>query len=283
MKRIKIREIHEKSWCPELFRDSLTEFLSVIWTLGVYTQAMERIKLLLKGFKSRYIVDLCSGAGDYMMTLLQTVKEGGENGDIILYKTDLYPNKKFFVSEDEQIRYWQESLAADRAFSKFDDALFTMFSALHHFDEPEILKIFSHAARNNKCFSFFDVSQRRFFTDIFPNVFLTGMLWCAAPFFKRFTWKHFVFIYLLPIIPLIVFVDGTLSRMRAYKQNELQLLAARVQKRYPAYSIVVSEMSLMGGMQKITEVTGCPRSSMEKIKQLEEESPAETSAGEMKK
>ena len=71
--------------------------------------------------------------------------------------------------------------------------------------------------------------------------------------------------------------------MRAYKQNELQLLAARVQKRYPAYSIVVSEMSLMGGMQKITEVTGCPRSSMEKIKQLEEESPAETSAGEMKK
>ena len=271
MKRIKIREIHEKSWCPELFRDSLTEFLSVIWTLGVYGQAMERIKVLLKGFKSRYIVDLCSGAGDYMVTLLKTVKSDKENSNIILYKTDLYPNKKFFVSAEAQIRYWQEPLAADRAFSQFDDALFTMFSALHHFDEPELLKIFSHAARNNKSFSFFDVSQRRFFTDIFPNVFLPGMLWCAAPFFKRFTWKHFVFIYLFPIIPLIVFIDGTLSRMRAYTQRELQLLADRVQKHYPDYRVEVREMSLMGGMQKITEVTGCPRSSWEKVKQFEKE------------
>lgn len=264
MKRIRTKEIHEKKWCPELFRDSLTEFLSIIWTIGVYKQAMEKMSLIIRALNIKCIVDLCSGAGDYLPALLNKIKSSGGNDDIIIYKTDLYPNKKFFTTGSDQIRYWKKSLAADQAFAEFD-ALFCMFSALHHFDEHELLKIFSHAARNNKHFSFFDVSQRRFFTDILPNIFLPGMLWCTAPFFKKFTWKHFIFIYLIPIIPIIVGIDGTLSRMRAYNQKELQSLIDRVEKRYPDFCIKIREHKLMGGMQKVTEIVGCPRTSAEKI------------------
>lgn len=264
MRRIRTKEIHEKSWCPELFRDSLTEFLSIIWTIGVYKQAAERMKLFIEALQIKTVIDLCSGAGDYIPGLLKVIREGGKNGDLLFYKTDLFPNKKFFRTEDEMIRYWQEPLAADQAFGRFD-GLFCMFSALHHFDEPELLKMFCRAASNNKKFSFFDISQRRFFTDILPNIFLPGMLWCTAPFFKRFTWKHFVFIYLIPVIPLIVFIDGTLSRMRAYNQQELQNLADRVEKRYPMYRIKIRQHILMGGLQKVTEIAGAPAESFEEI------------------
>lgn len=270
MKRIKTKEIHEKSWCPELFRDSLTEFLSIVWTIGVYKQAMEKMKDLVCSWKVGTIVDLCSGAGDYIPEVLKTIKSADGNSKIMIYKTDLYPNKRFFDTNDKQIKYWQESLPADKAFECFD-ALFCMFSALHHFDEEELLKIFSHAAENGKGFAFFDVSQRRWLTDIIPNIFLPGMLWCTAPFFKRFSWKHFVFIYLLPVIPLIVFIDGTISRMRAYKREELQYLADQLAKRYPHYRIKINEHKLLGGMQKITEVIGAPDSLWEKIAETDKE------------
>lgn len=264
MKRIRIKEIHEMSWCPELFRDSLTEFLSIIWAIGVYKQAMIKMSQVIKVLKFTQIVDLCSGAGDYIPGLLKNIRSECPDSQIVIWKTDLYPNKKFFNSGDPQIKYWQEPLPADRAFSRFD-ALFSMFSALHHFDEDELLTIFSHAARNKKCFTFFDISQRRFLTDISPNIFLPVTVWFAAPFFKRLTWKHIVFIYLIPIIPLMIGIDGTISRMRAYKQSELQILADEVQKKYPDFAFRITEHKLMGGLQKVTEIFGCPAESLKRF------------------
>lgn len=269
MKRIKTKEIHERSWCPELFRDSLTEFLSIVWTMGVYKQAIDKINRLVCAWKIKTIVDLCSGAGDYIPEVLKKIKSADENSEVVIYKTDLYPNKRFFNTEDKQIKYWQKSLPADKAFDQFD-ALFCMFSALHHFDENELLKIFSHAAKNSKGFAFFDVSQRRWWTDIIPNIFLPGMLWCVAPFLKHFSWKHFIFIYLIPIIPVIVFIDGILSRMRAYKKEELQCLADRVTRNYPDFHINITEHKLMGGMQKVTEIVGCPCKLWFQINQSDE-------------
>ncbi|MBO4303216.1 MAG: class I SAM-dependent methyltransferase [Lentisphaeria bacterium] len=274
MKRIRTKEIHEKKWCPDLFRDILTEFLSIIWAVGVYKQAIDEINLLIHVLPVKKIVDLCSGAGDYLPELLKEIQSEEKDSPVIIYKTDLFPNKRFFDTGNSHIRYFEEPLPADRAFSRFD-ALFCMFSALHHFDEPDLLKIFSRAARNGKSFAFFDVSQRRFFTDILPNIFLPPTLLCSAPFFKDFSWKHFLFIYVLPILPLIIFIDGTISRMRAYKHNELEALLVRVRKRYPDYHVMVTEYNLMGGLQKITAVLGYPREYRERISLLEEKKKEE--------
>lgn len=105
MKRIKTKEIHERSWCPELFRDSLTEFLSIVWTIGVYKQAIDKINRLVCAWKIKTIVDLCSGAGDYIPEVLKKIKSADENSEVVIYKTDLYPNKRFFNTEDKQIEY----------------------------------------------------------------------------------------------------------------------------------------------------------------------------------
>ena len=264
MMRIRTKEIHERSWCPELFRDSLTEFLSIVWTVGVYKQAISEINQLVRGASKNTVVDLCSGAGDYIPALLKEINSGEEKFSVVIYKTDLYPNKRFFETGDDKIKYYPHPLAAENAFGRFD-ALFCMFSALHHFDEPEVLKILYRAAKNKRCIAFFDVSQRRFLTDILANIFLPGMVWAVAPCFKRFSWLHLVFIYLIPVIPLVVFIDGTLSRMRAYKIRELEVLAARVRKRYPDFYIRISEYELLGGMQKVTKITGYPESEKRKI------------------
>ena len=270
MKRIRLKEIHETAWCPEFFRDSLTEFLSIVWTMNVYQKAFEKINILNQIFKADKIVDLCSGAGNYMSTLLKTIKNDRPASGITLYKTDLYPHKKFFETGEAQIKYWQEPLSAKDGFSRLD-GFFCMFSALHHFDEKELLRIFFHAARSGKPFAFFDIAQRRLVRDILPNIFLPGIVWIAAPFFSKFTWKHFCFIYLIPVIPVIVSIDGTLSRMRAYRQKELIALAERVTRRYPEYCIKTGEYSLLGNMQTVTEVIGCSRVYAEKAEAAEAE------------
>lgn len=257
MKRIRVKEIHETTWCPEFFRDCLTEFLIVLWAMGFYDKAIEKVCKRVRYLKSEKLIDLCSGAGDYVPRMLKVIRSKDPQSRITVYKTDLYPNKSFFETEDEQVKYWQQPLDAAWAFVCFD-GFFCMFSALHHFDEKELLRIFFNAARNGKSFAFYDISQRRLLTDILPNIFLPGIVWITIPFLKKFTWKHLCFVYLLPIVPVIVCIDGFLSRMRAYELDELQALADRVNKRYPEYCIRVSGYRLMGGVQKVTEVTGFP-------------------------
>ncbi|MBO7147011.1 MAG: hypothetical protein J6W81_04615 [Lentisphaeria bacterium] len=255
MKRLKWKEIHEMSWCPEFFRDCLTEFLSIIWKMGVYEQAQDKMGAVIQKTGVRLIVDLCSGAGEYIPLFMKKLTQ--QFPDLKAYKTDLYPNKIYFESDHPAVSYWQEPLAANDAITRFD-ALFTMFSALHHFDEEELAEIFETAASHRKVISFFDVSQRRWFRDILPNIFLPPMMWIATLFSKSFSWKHLLFIYLLPIAPLIVFIDGTISRMRAYKISEIETILAPLREKYPDYYFETGAYTLLHGMQKITFILGYP-------------------------
>lgn len=258
MNRLKCREIHEKTWCPEFFRDAVTEFLSTMWKLGVYRQAMDKMVAVIRATHKKLVVDLCSGAGDYIPILRKQLAEELPDLPLKIYKTDLYPNKKFFDTGDEAVEYWQEPLAADEAFEKFD-AVYCMFSALHHFDEADLEKMFRKAAQEKKIFMFFDISQRRWLTDIIPNIFLPGVMWIATLFVRKFTWKHLLFIYLLPIVPLITMIDGTISRMKAYKLDELKNILSKLCREFPDYRFELCHQCLMGGLQKVTCVAGgCP-------------------------
>lgn len=258
MKRLHLEEIHEQDWCPQLFRDSLTDFLSVIWKTGVYTRAADRMAEMLQRTDRKLVVDLCSGAGGYLPGILKRVREKLPGRPLHAYKTDLYPHRRYFAADSEDVTYWTEPLSAEQAMEKFD-ALFSMFSALHHFDEPQLARFFETAAKEKRAIAFFDVSQRRWLTDILPNLFLPGLFLAAAPFLRPFLWKRLLFTYLIPAIPLMVMADGFISRMRAYTVPELEALAAPVQERHPDYVFEISRYPLLGGLQKITCVLGRPK------------------------
>ena len=250
-------------WCPEPVRNSLTEFLSCIWKSGCYAMAEDKMTEILQKCNKDLVVDLCSGCGTYMEGFIKNINEKMPGKTIRAYKTDLYPDSNQIGRDTPFVSYWPESVSMQSAFSRFD-ALFTMFSALHHFDEDELEEIFESAASKKVVFSFFDISQRRWLTDILPNIFLPFVMWCVSIFIKPFSWKRLFWVYIIPIAPVVVLIDGTISRMRAYKLEEVKNIYKKVEDKFPDYCFEAEYFSILGGLQKITWIVGMPRKTKEK-------------------
>lgn len=255
MKRIRCKELHERAWCPSIFRDYLTDFLSCIWKSGVYTNALDMIAGLMKKNGKKQLVDLCSGRGEYIPVFLKKIQKKNECDDLRAIQTDLYPHQIAFEDSCDGVEYCRESLRAEDAIVKFD-GVSVMFSALHHFDEEDLDNIFRVAAGNKRPIAFFDVSQRRFFLDVLPNLFLPVLILFFTPFIRPWRFKRFLYTYLIPVMPLLIVADGTLSRLKAYKQAELKKITQEVEKAYPSYRFEVGKYPLLFHLQEVTYVIG---------------------------
>ncbi|OQA85806.1 MAG: hypothetical protein BWY31_01706 [Lentisphaerae bacterium ADurb.Bin242] len=258
MKRIRCRELHERAWCPSIFRDFLTDFLSCVWKSGVYTNALDMIAEQMKKTGKKQMVDLCSGRGEYVPAFLAKIRKKNECGDLHAVQTDLYPHRVAFEKPAEGVEYCRESLCAEDAIKKFDGVA-VMFSALHHFDEEDLERIFRTAAECNRPIAFFDVSQRRFFRDILPNIGLPVLLFLFTPFIRPWSFRRFLYTYLIPVMPVLILADGTLSRLKAYKPSEIRAIAAEVEKAYPGYRFEVGRYPLLFHLQDVTYIVGSGR------------------------
>ena len=59
-------------------------------------------------------------------------------------------------------------------------------------------------------------------------VLWAGLLLVLTPFVRPFRWSRLLFTYLIPLIPLLVLFDGTVSMLRIYQPDELRALVAGV-------------------------------------------------------
>ena len=260
-KRPGIREIHDRPWCPALLRDTMTECLSLIWLSGMYIPALKLLGERLRSEGGTRIVDLCSGAGLFLpgfrKYLCKVIPSGVE-----IRKTDLYPDPAYFAHDTDHVKYIPRPLSAARALRE-EEGVFTMFSALHHFDPPELTEILRVAAEHQRTFFFFDICQRRIFSDILPCLFLPLVMWLLTPFIRPFSWKRLLFVYGIPVSPLLLMTDGFLSRMRAYTQPELEKVLADVRMDFPHFRFRTEVLPSFFGFQKITVLSGCPETAEE--------------------
>lgn len=255
MRRLRCRELHEMAWFPSVFRDYLTDFLSCVWKSGVYADALDKIAVLMKQSGRKQMVDLCSGRGEYVPVFLKEIRRKNGCAGLHAVQTDLYPHHIAFEEPVEGVEYCRGSLSAEDAVRKFDGVA-VMFSALHHFNEEEVERIFRTAGECGRPIAFFDVSQRRFFRDLLPNVGLPLLVFLITPFIRPWSFKRFLFTYPVPVMPLLLLADGTLSRLRAYKPSEIEAIAKKVEADFPAYRFEVGSYPLLFHLQSVTYVIG---------------------------
>ncbi len=262
MKRIRCRELHERAWCPPVFRDYLTDFLSCVWKSGVYTNALDMIADLMKKTGRKQMVDLCSGRGEYVPVFLRKIRKKNECADLHAVQTDLYPHHIAFEAPVEGVEYCRESLCAEDAIRKFDGVA-VMFSALHHFNEEDLERIFRTAAQCGRPIAFFDVSQRRFFRDVLSNAWLPFLLFVFTPFIRPWRFSRFFFTYLIPVVPVLIVTDGVLSRLKAYKPSEIEAITKKVEKEFPGYRFEIGRYPLLLHLQAVTYVIGAGKQKEE--------------------
>ena len=235
MKRYTGRELHEHDWFPALWRNQLTDFLSFFNIFsGIYEPALKRMQDLLAelGMPPVY-TDLCAGCGLYDWWFARKLARRLGHG-LRVRLTDLYPSLRRWrevadLRDDMvEIEPVERSMPA-RAALECQEGLHVMFSGLHHFSPEEIEEMLRTAVGHGRTLAFFDYAQRtRPVWEFLMTLCALPFMILTAPLVWKFSWKRLLFTWILPVLPLLLFVDGWLSRMRAYRPEELRAILDRL-------------------------------------------------------
>lgn len=226
MGRIHAPELEDYDWFPTPLRDALTDMLRVsTTTLHVFDGALPVIRDVLVETGAERIVDLCSGGGGPLVSLLGSLeRRHGLRVPVVL--TDKFPNARAFaLAEAErpgQVVGRRESTDATAVPEELS-GLRTIFNALHHFPPELARSIFADAVRKRQPIASFEIVERT----PWAAMMISGTpLACAAftPLAKPRTLSRFALTYAFPIIPAVMLWDGFASCLRAYSPAELEAL-----------------------------------------------------------
>jgi len=220
MKRIHLFEFHELNWFPKTWRNLFTDFLSYFEAIEkIYAPVADLLTPIIEKSEKFSIIDLCSGAGSPIFTVINTVK-GNISDKIQVILTDKYPNTSTFAriakKSKGRIKFIDKPVDATNVPEKFQ-GFRTFFSAFHHFKEEVAFAIISDAVNRNQGIGIFEYTERNLLLRlIFYGIPLQFSLLLNTPLVRPFSWKRIVWTYLIPIIPLIFFWDCIISCLRSY-------------------------------------------------------------------
>lgn len=192
----------------------------------------------IRADKDFRILDLCSGAGGPWLTLGSELARWFLRVQISL--SDLYPQanqwnpeSKFHSQADVgPVTYIPTPVDATRA--KFPADLRTMFLSFHHMSPETAKAIISDSVQNQQTIVIFELQERSFSF----LAFFTFIAW-AAPIIlliKR-PWlglkdsnalARWIFTFLIPLIPVVITVDGFLSILRTYSDDEIRNMVEQI-------------------------------------------------------
>jgi hypothetical protein len=107
-----------------------------------------------------------------------------------------------------------------------------MFSAFHHFRPHEAREILREAVRRKEGIAIFEAT-RRSAQAIIATALAPALLLLCTPLIRPFRLSRLFWTYVVPAIPMIVFIDGVISCLRTYSPTELCRMASEL--KVPGY------------------------------------------------
>jgi hypothetical protein len=228
VRRRQLVEIEDLAWCPRAVRDGGTDWLGFMANMtGFFSPVAPKIRAAMVATRTTNVVDLCSGGGGPWLSLERAL---ATTGPATVELSDLYPNLDAFG--DLRARSGGRLGFQDRAVDATDvpqalDGVRTMFNSFHHFP-PEIAgRILADAVRKRRAIAIVEGIRYRSLGLLAIPFQLPAML-LLTPFVRPFRWSRLFFTYLVPLIPLLVLFDGTVSMLRVYMADELRELVQTV-------------------------------------------------------
>jgi hypothetical protein len=256
MRRLDITEFHERPWFPQGLRDLFTDSLQfVLNAIRLYDPVSERLRAAVNNARPDRVVDLCSGGAGPWLWLHSELRTGAP-GDVQIVLTDKYPNLAAFESARRSshgaISYSAEPVEAAHIPPQLS-GFRTLFNSLHHFSPSQVVAMLQDAADQGQGFGAFEGAQRRAKT-IAGIFFVAVAAVVAAPFVRPFRLSRLFWSWVVPVIPLLLLVDGVLSCLRAYSVDEMAALCDRVSA--PGYVWDAGDAG--GRLGKVTYLLGYP-------------------------
>jgi hypothetical protein len=256
--RVHLFEFHELGWFPAVWRDLLTDFLSFYAAVfKPYACVAPLLAEALEREGTERIVDLCSGAGRPLLSLVPELQQLG-SPDLDVTLTDKFPNEEALDSVDRigaNVSYLETPIdAAD--VPEGMKGFRTLFTSFHHFRPPAARAILTNAIDSDEGIGIFEYTERNWLVWGLPTILIPLFVWLCTPFMRPFRWHRLVWTYLVPIVPVVATWDGFVSNLRTYSVEELRdLVEQTVDDRYEWR--IGRERSL--GVSRVTYAIGTPR------------------------
>lgn len=257
MSRMHLFELEDQPWFPRMIRAYMQDHLRFMgdWSGPAYQGFAEKLKAAMERVGQRTILDLCSGGGGPIKTILRILQTQGFTATAQL--TDLYPN----IAAYEQLAY--ESGGSIQGYSSPVNAInvpreLTGFrlvaNGFHHFRPEDATKVLADAVTKQQSIAVIEMISRSALAVFSVGVGLV-VVFIATPFVKPFRFSRLLFTYLIPLMPLCVLWDGLVSCLRAYSPDELRALVSQLDD--TTYEWDIGHLPL--GPGKATYLIGTPR------------------------
>lgn len=237
MQRLHLFELEDLDWVPRPIRDGGTDLLDLGFErLGFYDGVAPKLDALLTATGAQQLVDLCSGGGGGTLQIRKRLRS-----EVSLELSDRNPNEaaiaRVAALGDGRVRYRSEPVDAMNGGGDIEGVR-TMSGALHHFTPDSISALLSGVVARRAPLAFFDVAAspaiRRAPLVLLPLLMSVNMTFLflgslfLVPLVRPFRLSRVLLTYLVPLIPMLVAWDGTVSALRAYTPDELLALARAV-------------------------------------------------------
>jgi hypothetical protein len=211
-------EFEDQSWFPSSLRHAMTSYLAAAYKITPFPKLWAgRISNILREDCLNEIVDLGSGAGGPIALVTGELKRRGF--DITVMLTDLYPDTQCPRRTDPAIRYWPVPVDAAAVPPEFT-GIRTLFAAFHHFRPVQARRILQDALQARRSICVFEATSRSPLP-IATTLLIPLLVLLLTPRVRPLSWQQFLFTYLVPILPLLIFWDGLVSQLRTYSTAEL--------------------------------------------------------------
>lgn len=228
MRRRQLVEIEDLAWCPRAVRDGGTDWLAFIANMTrVFSAVAPKIRAAMDATRTATVIDLCSGGGGPWLTL---ERELSKNGPAHVILSDLYPNIEALAGvrtrSGGRLDFHATSIDAANVPKEFNGVR-TMFNAFHHFPPDAARAILADAVAKRRAIVIVEGASHRAIGLLAVPLQLP-MILLLTPFVRPFRWSRLLLTYVVPLIPLLVLFDGTVSFLRLYLNDELRELIAGV-------------------------------------------------------
>lgn len=223
MGRYEGRELADFDSFPRVLRDGLTDFLAFFSVFsGLREKAYREIARTIVETNETQVVELCAGSGFGGLRMIRRLAVLARRPALKLLLTDLRPNRKWprilALGGDSLSAREAEALQAIRE----EKGVFVMFAALHHLSPNEVAEMVRTAADEGKTFVSVDYFQRGRPADLFPLFLGPLLMILTAPLVFPFSARRIALTWIVPVLPVLLFVDTLLTILRSYRVDELK-------------------------------------------------------------
>ena len=230
MKRIHLPEVEDFHWFPALLRDPMLRLLAA---LCVVLRIEEIIAEILQPVLTAHpgpVIDLCSGAGGVMPSVLHHLRTNNlPNAQLLL--SDLYPNREAVerFSQSDFVGYHSEPVDVTQL-EKAPKGTRTLINSFHHLRPVQAKALLRSARDSGQPLLIYELTDNRM--PLWLCLIILPIAWVIMvinalllTFLTRPLPIHqLALTYVVPVIPLLFGWDGMMSYARTYGFDDLSEL-----------------------------------------------------------